>query len=121
MTAPVPWDGSVEWLVETARVRLGLGPADPDIGWLFYLGQSCIDQIVRWLDEPGHPPLTGPVEPPITTASVVALVEAYARKDAKFGVTGAWSSEGVALRVSADWLDGVKAALRPYQKQRGVA
>jgi len=121
MTAPAPWDGSVEWLVETARVRLGLGPNDPDLGWIAILGQSVIDQIVRWLDEPGHPPLAGPVPAPITTASVVALVEAYARKDAKFGVTGAWSSEGVALRVSADWLDGVKASLRPYQVQRGVA
>jgi hypothetical protein len=117
----VPWDGSIDWLVETARLRLGLGPNDPDLGWLGYLAASCIDQIVYWLDAPGHPPLVGPVPPPVTTAAVVALVEAYARKDARFGVTGAWTADGVALRVSADWLDGVKAALAPFQVRRGIA
>jgi hypothetical protein len=121
VTAPPPWDGSVQWLVDSARVRLGLTPNDPDVEWLGYLAASVIDQIVNFLDEPGHPPLAAPVPPPVTTASVQALVEAYSRKDAKFGITGAWSSDGVALRVSADWLDGVKAALRPYVVQYGMA
>lgn len=121
MTTLPPWDGSVAWLVDTARVRLGLVPGDPDVEWLGYLAVSVTDQIVNFLDEPGHPPPTGPVPGPITTAAVTALVEAYARKDAKFGVTGAWSPEGIAMRVSADWLDGVKAALRPYVVQRGIA
>lgn len=115
-----PWDGTLDWLVETARVRLGLSANDPDLEWLYYLAASVVDQIVRYLDEPGHPPLAAPVPDAVTTSAVMALVEAYSRKDAKFGITGAWSADGIALRVSADWLDGVKAALQPYRVRFGV-
>jgi hypothetical protein len=61
------------------------------------------------------------VPPAITTACVLALIDAYRRKDATFGIIGAWSPDGVALRVSRDWLDGVKASLQPYRVRFGVA
>lgn len=122
MTTPItpPWDGDPRYLVEQAAARLALGPSDPDLPWLGLLADSVCDQVRQYLDSPTDP-LLDPVPYPVTTASVLALVEAYKRKDATFGITGAWSGDGVALRISRDWLDGVKAALNPYRVKFGVA
>jgi len=120
--AAPPWDGSPDKLVEYARVRLNLSPTDPDLPWLGQLSDSVIEQINLYLDGPA-PPFNeaGNVKPSITTACVLALIDAYRRKDATFGIIGAWSPDGTALRVSRDWLDGVKAALQPHRVRFGVA
>jgi hypothetical protein len=119
--AAPPWDGSPAALVEYARLRLLLAPTDPDLPWLGMLADSVIEQINLYMDGPA-PPFNeaGTVKPSITTASVLALIDAYRRKDATFGVIGAWSPDGVALRVSRDWLDGVKAALQPHRVSFGI-
>jgi hypothetical protein len=124
MTTPAapPWDGEPAALVEYARQRLALTPTDPDLPWLGQLADSVIALVDEYLDSP-DPPFneSGPVPPAITTACVLALIDAYRRKDATFGIIGAWSPDGVALRVSRDWLDGVKASLQPYRVRFGVA
>ena len=124
MTEPAapPWDGSPTALVEYARQRLGLSPTDPDLPWLGMLADSVIALVDEYLDSPDPPfNTTGPVPPALTSSCVLALIDAYRRKDATFGIIGAWSPDGVALRVSRDWLDGVKAALQPYRQRFGVA
>jgi len=124
MTTPAapPWDGSPAALVEYARQRLTLSPTDPDLPWLGQLADAVIALVDEYLDSPEPPFNTlGAVPPAITTACVLALIDAYRRKDATFGIIGAWSPDGVALRVSRDWLDGVKASLQPYRVRFGVA
>jgi hypothetical protein len=123
VTAPItpPWDGDPRYLVEQAAARLTLGPTDPDLPWLGQLADAVVDQVRQYLDSPAADPLAEPVPAPVTVASILALVEAYKRKDATFGITGAWSGDGVALRISRDWLDGVKTALQPYRVKFGVA
>lgn len=124
MTAPAapPWDGSPTALVEFARQRLNLAANDPDLPWLGQLADSVVELVNLYLDGPA-PPFNeqGAVKPSITTACVLALIDAYRRKDATFGIIGAWSPDGVALRVSRDWLDGVKASLQPHRVRFGVA
>ena len=124
MTTPAapPWDGSPAALVEYARERLALKPSDPDLPWLGQLADSVIQQIDLYMDHAG-PPFNeaGAVQPAVTTSAVLALIDSYRRKDATFGIIGAWSPDGVALRVSRDWLDGVKASLQPFRVRFGVA
>ena len=119
--AAPPWDGDPTKLVEYARVRLTLSPTDPDLPWLAQLADAVVELVALYLD-PGAgatPPATVP--PSVTTSSILALIDAYRRKDATFGIIGAWSPDGTALRVSRDWLDGVKAALQPFRVRFGVA
>ena len=119
--AAPPWDGDPMKLVEFARVRLNLAVDDPDLPWLAQLADSVVELIARYVDSPASVFDGGSVLPSITTASVLALIDAYRRKDATFGIIGAWSPDGVALRVSRDWLDGVKASLQPHRVRFGVA
>src|SRR4029077_17146128 len=120
--AAPPWNGDPLALVEMARVRLALRQDDPDLPWLGQLADSVIQLVDLYTDHEGPPfNASGAVQPAVTTACVLALIDAYRRKDATFGVIGAWSPDGVALRVSRDWLDGVKASLQPYRVRFGVA
>lgn len=122
---PDPWDGDPSYLVDTARGILRLSSTDPDIAArLVPLAYAVTDLIRKHLaelvpfDAVGQ---TAPIPDPITQSAVTALVEAYRRKDAPYGVTGAWSPDGVAIRVSRDWLDAVLWQLQPYRQQFGVA
>jgi hypothetical protein len=101
-------------------MRLALAADDPDMDWLGYLADSVIALVDEHLD--GEQAFTGtlPIPPPVTTACILALTDSYRRKDLTFGIVGAWSPDGVALRVSRDWLDGVKASLQPYRVRFGV-
>jgi hypothetical protein len=120
--AAPPWDGDPVKLVEFARQRLALGPNDPDLPWLGQLADAVIELITSFIDSGGAPfTASGAVLPSITTSSVLALVDAYRRKDVTFGVVGIYSPDGTALRVSRDWLDGVKAALVPHRVLFGIA
>lgn len=119
--AAPPWDGDPTKLVEFARVRLTLSETDPDLPWLAQLADAVVELITSYIDPPAGSTAPATVPPSVTTSSVLALIDAYRRKDATFGIIGAWSPDGVALRVSRDWLDGVKASLQPHRAQFGVA
>jgi hypothetical protein len=47
--------------------------------------------------------------------------ELYERKDAPFGVLGAWSQDGEAMRIARDHLAGVEYLLMPYKLGWGLA
>lgn len=119
--AAPPWDGDPTKLVEYARVRLTLTPTDPDLSWLAQLADAVVELIVEYLDAGADVVVGATVRPSITSSAILALVDAYRRKDATFGIVGAWSPDGTAVRISRDWLDGVKAALQPHRAQFGVA
>ena len=122
---PDPWDGDPAYLVDTARGLLRMGSTDPEVASrLTPLAYTVTDLVRSYLaellpfDAVGQ---SAPIPDPITQSCVSALVEAYRRKDAPYGITGAWSPDGVAIRVTRDWLDGVHAQLQPYRQRFGVA
>ena len=119
--AAPPWDGDPTKLVEYARIRLALSLTDPDLPWLAQLADAVIELIDDYIDRPAAESVSGAIPPSVTTSSILALIDAYRRKDATFGIIGAWSPDGVALRVSRDWLDGVKASLQPHRVRFGIA
>jgi hypothetical protein len=109
--------------VEEARQILRLDSTDPDLERLGRLAYVVMDLVRHQLDAPipFDAPDAAPIPDPVTDACITALVEQYRRKDAPFGITGAWSADGVAMRVSKDWLDPVLFALQPYKQAWGVA
>ena len=117
---PAPWTGDPAFIVEEARKILRLDSTDPDLERLGRLAYVIKELVDRQLDGP-EPFDTVAIPDPVTDACITALVEQYRRKDAPFGITGAWSADGVAMRVSKDWLDPVLFALQPYKQGWGVA
>lgn len=124
MTTPAPsWDGDPLWLTEQAAAILRLEPTDPDMPRLGRLGLAVMElvrQHLQWL-VPFDDPSVAPIPEPITDACINATVEAYRRKDAPFGITGAWAADGLSMRVSRDWLDAVLYSLQPYRQAWGIA
>lgn len=121
---PNPWSGDPAELAESARVILRLAADDPDVaGRLVPLAWSIVEMIKDTLCAPVSfdDPSAAPIPETIHQAGISALVEAYRRKDAPFNITGAWNAEGVAIRVTPDWLDGVRFALQPYRAAFGIA
>lgn len=121
---PNPWDGDPAFLVEQAQLILRLDSTDPDLERLGRLAFVVTELVRQQLDAPlpfDDVAQLQPIPDPITDACVTTLVEQYRRKDAPFGITGAWAADGVALRVSRDWLDPVRHVLQPYKERWGVA
>lgn len=123
-TNPTPWDGDPAFIVEEAAKILHLDSTDPDmerLGRLAYVVMDLVRRQLDWVLAFDDPTQGQPIPDPVTDGCITALVEQYRRKDAPFGITGAWSADGVAMRVSKDWLDPVLFALQPYKQQWGVA
>lgn len=118
---PAAWDWDPLWLVEQARQVLAMSSTDPDVPRLTDLAYATIHTVMDFLDwETDYvPPDTAP--DPVAQACVIVLVEQYQRKNAPFGITGAWGADGVAMRVSRDWADPVRYLLTPYKRQHGMA
>jgi len=121
---PDPWTGDPAQVCEEARQVLRLATTDPDIaGRLMPLSYAISDLVRSYLAEAlpfDDLNQTAPIPEPVHQACITALVEAYRRKDAPFGITGAWNSDGVAIRVTRDWLDAVQFALQPYRQGFGI-
>lgn len=121
---PNPWTGDPAELAESARKILRLAPTDADVtDRLVPLSWSIVELIRDTLAAPVSfdDPAAAPIPETIHQAGISALVESYRRKDAPFGVTGAWNADGVAIRVTPDWLDGVRFALQPHRVGFGIA
>lgn len=104
--------------------QLRMPETDPDVDWLRRLSMAIMARVADHLDGAtpfDADPATVAIPDPVTEACITALVEAYRRKEAAFGIVGAWDSNGVAMRVSRDWLDPVYATLQPYRVQFGLA
>jgi hypothetical protein len=119
-----PWNGDPQFLVDQAVHQLRMTEQDPDLDWLRRLSAAIMGRIADHLDAVvpfDADPATVAIPDPVTEACITALVEAYRRKEAAFGIIGAWDANGVAMRVSRDWLDPVYAALQPYRQRFGLA
>lgn len=121
---PTPWDGDPAQVAEEARALLRMDPSDPDvIDRLVPLSWAASDLVKLHLaavvpfDDVNAP---AEVPEPIHQACIAVVLDAYRRKDTSFGITGAWSNDGINLRVSRDWLDPVLLVLQPYRERFGV-
>jgi hypothetical protein len=124
VTAPAAsWDGDPLWITEQAADILRLSPSDPDmprLGRLSLVSIELVKRHLQWL-VPFDDPTMAPIPEPITDACVNATVEFYRRKDAPFGITGAWSADGLSMHISRDWLNSVLYSLQPYREAWGIA
>jgi hypothetical protein len=68
-----------------------------------------------------HAYLDGEQPPDVQNAAVDLTVELHRRKDAPFGVAGAWSQSGEPVRIGSDRLRGVESILAPYVEGWGFA
>jgi hypothetical protein len=119
MTATAPatsaWDHGL--IVDQAMAVLRLDADDRDADRIATAADEATDLIDAFLD----------LEVGMTTIPVVAqgaavqvTIELYRRKDAPFGVTDAWSPDGVPVQLSSDPLQGVKKRLRSLKGRCGV-
>lgn len=119
-----PWNGDPQFLVDQAVHQLRMTEQDTDLDWLRRLSAAIMARVAAHLDEAvpfDADPAAVAIPDPVTEACITALVEAYRRKEAAFGIIGAFDANGVAMRVSRDWLDPVYAALQPYRQRFGLA
>ena len=122
---PQPWDGDPAQVAEEARLLLRLNVDDPDVTErLQPLAWAVSDLVREHLARPvafDDAASTVEIPEPVHQACISALLDAYRRKDTSFSLTGAWSNDGMAMKVSRDWLDPVLTILQPYRAAFGLA
>jgi hypothetical protein len=122
MTRPVPpWDGDPMYLVSIARKLLNMRDTDPDNATLQRQVMAAIEAVTRYLGFDFRLPAEAPISDVITESCALTLVELYRRKDANFGIVGTYSEDGVATRISADWLAGHLPQLAMLRRGWGLA
>ncbi len=111
----------VEFICDQALQELRLTVTDLDADRVERKAQVALGLVHQRLQRPDLA-VDGAVLPdPVIDAAIAATVELYRRKDAPFGVTGAWGPDGGAIRVSRDPLAGVEYLLEPYIGGWGIA
>jgi hypothetical protein len=117
ITAPAVWPFDKVRVLNDALAVLRLDIGDPDAERINDLVPVACALCEQELDA-DVAPLTVPE--PVHTAAVHVTVELYRRKDAPFGVTDAWSTDGVPVRISSDPLRGARRMLWPYKARFGL-
>lgn len=118
---PTPWNGDPLYLVGLARGLLNMRATDPDNVVLQRQVYAVIADVRRYLGYDFQSAAEAPIDDVVTEACALALVETYRRKDATFGVVGTFSEDGLATRISADWLAGHFPQLVALKRQWGLA
>ncbi len=118
MTAPST--GLIGRVRDGALYLLKLTGDSPDASRVTDLAEMCLELIHDRIGATVYYDETT-VPTPVVEAAAVATSEMYRRKDAPFGITGAWSQEGENLRISRDPLAGVEHLLAPYKAGWGIA
>lgn len=59
--------------------------------------------------------------PDVLQAAHLLTVELHKRRSSPFGISGAWSPTGEALRIGRDHIAGVESLLQPYVEGWGLA
>ena len=75
---------------------------------------SYLDLPVPWVDDPEKWPAS------VLEGAVTVTRELCERKNAPFGIAGAWE-DGTAARISSDPLAGVRTMLAPFKQRWGIA
>lgn len=116
-----PWTADVQRVANGALDVQRLDQTqDPDRDRIAALAETAVALCDSYLDRPTTFTVAS-VPAPVVQAAVTVTVELYKRKDAPFGITGAWSPEGGSMRISRDILAGVETLLAPYRGGWGVA
>lgn len=119
--------GTLPWTADTTEVRdralglLKLGPSDFDAARLASCARTAVEQCDNFLDRGDQQFTADAVPSSVMDAAVFVTRELYERKDAPFGVLGAWSQSGEAMRIARDILAGVEYLLMPYKLGWGLA
>jgi len=113
--AALPWD--VESVASSALDILRLDPTDEDAERINTAAQSATELVDSLLDYAVAPVL---IPGPVFDSAVNLTVELYRKKDAPFGVTDSWSSDGSSVFISADVFRGVRSTLWRYKSRFGV-
>lgn len=117
---PTPWSGDPLYLVGIARGLLNMRSTDPDNAILQRQAYAVIEAVRTYVGFDFQDPAEAPISDVITEACALALVEAYRRKDANFGIVGTFSEDGTAQRISSDWLAGHLPQLAVLRRGWGI-
>jgi hypothetical protein len=121
MTRPTPpWNGDPLFLVGIAKKLLNMRDNDPDVAILQRQVYAVMEAVSRYLEYDIQATENLPVSDVVTEACALTLVEVYRRKDANFGIVGTYSENGLATRISADWLAGHLPQLAPIRRGWGI-
>lgn len=116
-----PWTSDVDRVLVGATDTLRIsGTADPDVARLRRHATTAVALCDRYLDRP-VPFTVAEVPQPVVDAAITVTGELYKRKDAPFGITGAWTPDGGQMRISRDVLAGVETMLAPFRGGWGLA
>ena len=116
-----PWTADVDRVLAGALEVQRLDQStDPDVARLRRHATTAVALCNSYLDRPVAFTVAQ-VPQPVVDAAITVTGELYKRKDAPFGITGAWSPEGGSMRISRDVLAGVETMLAPYRGGWGLA
>jgi hypothetical protein len=114
VTAPTTPFDIVEIADEAAKL-LKIPSDDPEVAdRIVPIAEAITDLITLHLVT-----VDDPVPAAVNQAAINATVELARRKDAPFGLTGAWGADGLAMRVDRDALSPVLTLLQPYRRGFG--
>jgi len=127
MTAPFPplvppWDGDPAFIVDEARKQLVMKLSDPGIATLERLVGSAIDVCRNYLGWSSVPDAGATTVPdPVRDSMIAVLTEMYRRRELSFGVLGTADPDGVAYRITPDWIASNLPNIRIYKVSYGLA
>ncbi len=116
-TPLIPFD--VAAVASEALAILRLTDQDADAGRVADYAAAAVEVIEAFLD-----PCEAWTDVPeaVQRAAAFVTVEEYRKKDAPFGVANAWSPDDYGpVRISGDWLGGVRYLLLPFKCAWGIA
>lgn len=120
-------DGSLPWTVHTNLVRdralalLRVDGDDVDASRISDCAAAAVQACDDYLDRGLNQFTADSVPATVLFAATNVARELYERKDAPFGVLGAWSQGGEAMRIARDHLAGVEYLLMPHKLGWGLA
>lgn len=117
VVAVLPWD--TEAIAAEALDILRLGDLDADADRVRLYVAAVVDLIESYVEPPAEWAL---VPEPLARAAANVTVSEYRRKDAPHGVLNAWSPDDYGpVRISPDWIYGVRTLLLPFKSAWGIA
>lgn len=103
-----------------AQVLLYVGvktPSELETIWAGYVADAVNDGITVRLNGAA---ITNPPPAELVTAAAYAAAEAYKRRELPFGITSFVDGAGEAVRLSRDYLDGIKPLIDRYGNGPGI-
>lgn len=122
-----PVGSSLAWVADSTPVRdralalLKLPVSAPEAERIGQCADVAVQLVDSYLDRGLNQFTAATVPSPVLEAAASVARELYVRKDAPFGILGAWGQDGEAMRIARDILAGVEYLLMPYKAGWGLA